>query len=253
MFIQKEKGMLPKYCGSIVELDETIHRISNRYNLLSHETLSKLARGKDSSTTTDDIIEYTNFTNDYIFNNGTKEHPNSEFDIAFRRLSSIYYTRIAENGKVPSLVTLFELFEDIYKLNNEQIQTDELTNIICKNWSDVQNNDVTRNMKVAVGKNEHGITYLDLHENADGPHMLVAGTTGSGKSETIITYLIGLCVKYSPSDLNLMLVDMKGGGFSERLGKLPHCVGTVTNTAGESQGISAVYMLKRFWNRLMPK
>ncbi|MER8252680.1 FtsK/SpoIIIE domain-containing protein, partial [Acinetobacter baumannii] len=90
----------------------------------------------------------------------------------------------------------------------EQIQTDELTNIICKNWSDVQNNDVTRNMKVAVGKNEHGITYLDLHENADGPHMLVAGTTGSGKSDTIITYLIGLCVKYSPSDLNLMLVDM---------------------------------------------
>lgn len=250
VFIQKEKGMLPKYCGSIVELDETIHRISNRYNLLSHETLSKLARGKDSSTTTDDIIEYTNFTNDYIFNNGTKEHPNSEFDIAFRRLSSIYYTRIAENGKVPSLVTLFELFEDIYKLNNEQIQTDELTNIICKNWSDVQNNDVTRNMKVAVGKNEHGITYLDLHENADGPHMLVAGTTGSGKSETIITYLIGLCVKYSPYDLNLMLVDMKGGGFSERLGKLPHCVGTVTNTAGESQGISAVYMLKRFLESL---
>ena len=105
-------------------------------------------------------------------------------------------------------------------------------------------------MKVAVGKNEHGITYLDLHENADGPHMLVAGTTGSGKSETIITYLIGLCVKYSPSDLNLMLVDMKGGGFSERLGKLPHCVGTVTNTAGESQGISAVYMLKRFLESL---
>ena len=101
-----------------------------------------------------------------------------------------------------------------------------------------------------MGKNEHGITYLDLHENADGPHMLVAGTTGSGKSETIITYLIGLCVKYSPIDLNLMLVDMKGGGFSERLGKLPHCVGTVTNTAGESQGISAVYMLKRFLESL---
>lgn len=80
--------------------------------------------------------------------------------------------------------------------------------------------------------------------------MLVAGTTGSGKSETIITYLIGLCVKHSPSDLNLMLVDMKGGGFSERLGKLPHCVGTVTNTAGESQGISAVYMLKRFLESL---
>ena len=79
----------------------------------------------------------------------------------------------------------------------------------------------------------------DLYEKADGPHMLVAGTTGSGKSETIITYLIGLCMKFSPMDLNLMLVDMKGGGFSDRLGDLPHCVGVVTDTAGEDEGTSA--------------
>jgi len=51
--------------------------------------------------------------------------------------------------------------------------------------------------------------------------MLVAGMTGSGKSETIITLLIGLCMKFSPMDLNLMLVDMKGGGFSDRLGICP--------------------------------
>jgi len=70
-------------------------------------------------------------------------------------------------------------------------------------------------------KNEHGPIYLDLHEKADGPHMLVAGMTGSGKSETIITLLIGLCMKFSPMDLNLMLVDMKGGGFSDRLGICP--------------------------------
>lgn len=250
VFIQKEKGLLPKYCGSIVELDDTLHRVSNRYNLLSHETLSKLAKGTDSSATTDDIIEYTDFNNDYIFGDGTALHPNSEFSLAFKRLSSIYYTRVAENGKVPSMVTLFELFDDIYSVSNNEIQRNGLTETISENWWDVKKNDVTKDLRVALGKNEHGITYLDLHENADGPHMLVAGTTGSGKSETIITYLIGLCVKYAPADLNLMLVDMKGGGFSERLGKLPHCVGTVTNTAGESQGISAVYMLKRFLESL---
>ena len=256
IFIKSEKGMLPKYCGSIVELDNP-RRISNRYNLLSHETLSKLAGGNDSSTTTDDIIEYTSFTNKYIFGDGTSTLPNDEFSLAFRRLSSIYYTRVAENGKVPSLVTLFELYQDIYHVTSEEIQGDGLSDIIRKNWTEhkekdstVPRNDVTKDLQVAMGKNEHGITYLDLHENADGPHMLVAGTTGSGKSETIITYLFGLCVKYSPIDLNLMLVDMKGGGFSERLGKLPHCVGTVTNTAGESQGISAVYMLKRFLESL---
>ncbi|MDE5853957.1 MAG: cell division protein FtsK, partial [Ruminococcus sp.] len=253
IFIQREKGLLPKYCGSIVELDPKLHRISKRYNLLSHETLSKLARGNDSSSRTDDIIEYTDFSNDYIFGTNIQKHSVTEddFQLAFKRLSSIYYTRVAENGKVPSMVTLFELYQDIYNLSADAIQADGLTDVIRNNWKTNEiRNEVTRNMKVAMGKNEHGITYLDLHENFDGPHMLVAGTTGSGKSETIITYLIGLCVKYSPLDLNLMLVDMKGGGFSERLGSLPHCVGTVTNTAGESQGISAVYMLKRFLESL---
>ncbi len=245
IFICKEKGMLPKYCGSIIEFDDIQHRISNRYNLLTHETLSKLADESESATT-DDIIEYTNFDNSFIFGEGTPQHPLSSFNQAFRRLSAIYYTRIAENGKVPSIVTLFELYKEIYSLDSSSIQGEGLTNTIRENWKNTKKNDVTRDLRIAMGKNEHGITYLDLHENSDGPHMLVAGTTGSGKSETIITYLIGLCVKYSPMDLNLMLVDMKGGGFSDRLGDLPHCVGTVTNTAGESEGISAVYMLKRF-------
>jgi S-DNA-T family DNA segregation ATPase FtsK/SpoIIIE len=80
--------------------------------------------------------------------------------------------------------------------------------------------------------------------------MLVAGTTGSGKSETVITYIIGLCMKFSPLDLNIMLVDMKGGGFSDRLGSLPHFVGAVTDTAGEDEGTSAAYMLKRFLESL---
>lgn len=246
VFICKEKGMLPKYCGSIVEFDETKRRISNRYNLLSHETLSKLAEESDSSASTDDIIEYTNFNNPFIFGNGSKHHTIASYNHAFKRLSAIYYTRIAENGKVPSLVTLFELYQEIYGLDSKGLQGDQLKQTIRNNWIDNEKNNVTKNLRIAMGKNEHGITYLDLHENADGPHMLVAGTTGSGKSETIITYLIGLCVKYSPMDLNLMLVDMKGGGFSDRLGDLPHCVGTVTNTAGENEGISAVYMLKRF-------
>ncbi len=252
VFISREKGMLPKYCGSIVELsdDAEKRRISNRYNLLSHETLSALA---DNAASTDDIIEYTNFSNDIIFNGST-----SGFELAFKQLSSIYYTRIAENGKVPALVTLFELYEEEFKWEKSVLQGDILKEKIIENWENNEPtdekkksvNDVTKNMRVAMGKNEHGITYLDLHENSDGPHMLVAGTTGSGKSETIITYLIGLCVRFSPMELNLLLVDMKGGGFSDRLGDLPHCVGTVTNTAGENEGISAAYMLKRFLTSL---
>jgi len=249
IFIQSVKDKLPKYCGNIVDIDKDNpngRRSSLRYNVLSRETLNVLSEGKDDNnkaSDTDKLIEYKHFENDYIFDeNKYKE----QFSKAFKQLSAIYYTRIAENGKVPSMVTLFEL----YGYSSEKLRGDEVKNSILESWTDVNKNDVTRNMRIAIGKHEHGPIHLDLYEKADGPHMLVAGTTGSGKSETVITYAIGLCMKYSPMDLNLMLVDMKGGGFSDRLGSLPHCVGAVTDTAGEDEGTSAAYMLKRFLESL---
>lgn len=249
IFIQSVKDKLPKYCGNIVDIDKDNpngRKSSLRYNILSRETLNVLSVGDSDNTKandTDKLIEYKHFQNDYIFD---EKKYSDNFKLAFKQLSAIYYTRVAENGKVPSMVTLFEL----YDYNLQKIQNNEVKESILDSWKNVEKNDVTRNMCVAIGKNEHGAMYLDLYEKADGPHMLVAGTTGSGKSETVITYLIGLCMKFSPLDLNLMLVDMKGGGFSDRLGDLPHCVGVVTDTAGEDEGTSAAYMLKRFLESL---
>lgn len=249
IFVQHEKEQLPKYCGNIVDIDKDNpngRKSSLRYNILSRETLNVLSNGTDEAgkaNDTDKLIEYKHFQNDYIFN---EKVYSDRFSLAFRQLSAIYYTRIAENGKVPSMVTLFEL----YGYDNEKVNSGEVRKEILQNWTDVEKNDITKNLCVPIGKNEHGALNLDLYEKADGPHMLVAGTTGSGKSETIITYLIGLCMKFSPMDLNLMLVDMKGGGFSDRLGGLPHCVGAVTDTAGENEGTSAAYMLKRFLEAL---
>lgn len=252
IFIQNIKDKLPKYCGNIINIDKDNpkNRLSSmRYNILSRETLNVLSGGSSNTTgeqanDTDKLIEYKTFRNQYIFDPNGK-YTNS-FAKAFKQLSAIYYTRVAENGKVPSMITLFEL----WGYNSESVRKDEPKEQILKNWENIKDNDITRNLCVPIGANEHGHMYLDLYEKADGPHMLVAGTTGSGKSETIITYLIGLCMKFSPMDLNLMLVDMKGGGFSDRLGKLPHCVGVVTDTAGENEGTSASYMLKRFLQSL---
>ena len=249
IFIQAVKDMLPKYCGNIVNIDkenEKERKVSLRYNILSRETLNVLSEDKDDKTKandTDKLIEYKYFRNEYIFDH---EKYRDKYALAFKQLSAIYYTRVAENGNVPSMVTLFEL----YGYNSEKIENGEVRQSIAESWKNTEKNDVTRNLCVPIGKNEHGSMYLDLYEKADGPHMLVAGTTGSGKSESIITYLIGLCMKFSPMDLNLMLVDMKGGGFSDRLGNLPHCVGVVTDTAGEDEGTSAAYMLKRFLESL---
>ena len=249
IFIQSVKDKLPKYCGNIINIDhanEGERKVSLRYNVLSRETLNVLSEDKSDRNKvndTDNLIEYKYFRNKFIFGPDSYD---DKFALAYKQLSAIYYTRIAENGKVPSMVTLFEL----YGFNSEKVENGDVKESIRESWQNVDKNDVTRNLRVPIGKNEHGAMCLDLYEKADGPHMLVAGTTGSGKSETIITYLIGLCMKYSPMDLNLMLVDMKGGGFSDRLGGLPHCVGVVTDTAGEDEGTSAAYMLKRFLETL---
>jgi len=249
IFIQSVKDKLPKYCGNIINIDhdnEGERKVSLRYNVLSRETLNVLSEDKNDRNKvkdTNNLIEYKYFQNKFIFGPDSYD---DRFALAYKQLSAIYYTRIAENGKVPSMVTLFEL----YGYNSEKVENGEVKESIRESWQNVDKNDVTRNLRVPIGKNEHGAMCLDLYEKADGPHMLVAGTTGSGKSETIITYLIGLCMKYSPMDLNLMLVDMKGGGFSDRLGGLPHCVGVVTDTAGEDEGTSAAYMLKRFLETL---
>ena len=258
IFARKNLEQLPRYCGNIIEVLSTAGasssnnsnvtegqtsdaKVSSRYNILSRETLNSLSGSptnqENTTNSIENLIDYKKFKNDYIFYNETEKE--SEYEEAFKRLSAIYYRRIAENGNVPSMVTLFQL----YQYKTDMVENNKITDILLSNW---KQSDVTRNLCIPIGKNEHGIVNLDLYEKADGPHMLVAGTTGSGKSETIITYLVGLCMKYSPTYLNLMLVDMKGGGFSNRLKKLPHCVGVVDDTAGESEGISAVYMLRRF-------
>ncbi len=87
-----------------------------------------------------------------------------------------------------------------------------------------------------VGINKNGdILKLDLHEKYHGPHGLIAGMTGSGKSEFIITYILSLAINYSPHEVQFVLIDYKGGGlagafFNSETGvKLPHLCGVITN------------------------
>ena len=63
----------------------------------------------------------------------------------------------------------------------------------------------------------------------DGPHALVAGTTGAGKSELLQTLIAGLALGNRPDELNLILVDYKGGAAFAECARLPHTVGLVTD------------------------
>ncbi len=91
-------------------------------------------------------------------------------------------------------------------------------------------------LQTPIGIDEFGnLIKLDLHEKFHGPHGLIAGMTGSGKSELIITYILSMAVNFHPDEVTFILIDYKGGGIAgafenRELGiKLPHIVGTITN------------------------
>ncbi|MFF2315661.1 FtsK/SpoIIIE domain-containing protein [Arthrobacter sp. NPDC058097] len=85
-------------------------------------------------------------------------------------------------------------------------------------------------LTVPLGRTARGVRVLDLE--ADGPHVLVAGTTGSGKSELLRTMTAGLALCYPPDRVNVLFFDFKGGSGLGPLTDLPHCVGMLTDLAG---------------------
>lgn len=78
-----------------------------------------------------------------------------------------------------------------------------------------------------LGVGDSGPLVLSLH--TDGPHGLVGGTTGSGKSELLRTIVMSLALDASPEDLNFVLVDYKGGAAFDMCASLPHVAGLVTD------------------------
>lgn len=127
---------------------------------------------------------------------------------------------------MPDMLTFLEMF-NVSKIEHLNSLT---------RWK--ENNPII-SLKTPVGIDENGETFnLDLHEKFHGPHGLVAGMTGSGKSEFIITYILSLAVNYHPDEVAFVLIDYKGGGMTgafedtDRGIKLPHLAGTITNLDG---------------------
>ncbi|WP_130504995.1 FtsK/SpoIIIE domain-containing protein [Microterricola gilva] len=82
-------------------------------------------------------------------------------------------------------------------------------------------------LSCVLGVAANGPIVLDLV--AHGPHALVGGTTGSGKSELLISWVVALAAAYTPEECTLLLVDFKGGAAFSNLASLPHCVGLLTD------------------------
>ena len=95
---------------------------------------------------------------------------------------------------------------------------------VSSRWSE---STAARGLPVLVGTGSSGPLRLDLQ--ADGPHFLVAGTTGSGKSEFLRTLAAALAATHPPDRINLLFIDFKGGSGLRPLAGLAHCVGLLTD------------------------
>lgn len=151
-----------------------------------------------------------------------------------RKLSGIKLDLSSTSEVLPSMLTFLEMY-NVSKIEHLNIRT---------RWKE---NNPTVTLKAPVGVDTLGnLFYLDLHEKYQGPHGLVAGMTGSGKSEFIITYILSMAVNYHPDEVAFILIDYKGGGLAgafenKKKGiKLPHLAGTITNLDGASINRSLV-------------
>ncbi|MFJ4895953.1 type VII secretion protein EccCa [Streptomyces sp. NPDC088788] len=97
-------------------------------------------------------------------------------------------------------------------------------------------------LKVPIAVSADGIPIeLDIKESAQGgtgPHGMLIGATGSGKSELLRTLVLALALTNSSETLNFVLVDFKGGATFLGLDELPHTSAVITNLAGESAMVS---------------
>lgn len=93
---------------------------------------------------------------------------------------------------------------------------------ICRRWESAGDGAAT-----VAGWSADGPQVVDLV--ADGPHALIAGTTGAGKSELLQTLVAGLAANHPPDDVNFLLIDYKGGAAFAECARLPHTAGLVTD------------------------
>ncbi|MHC5215120.1 type VII secretion protein EssC [Enterococcus sp. LJL128] len=123
-------------------------------------------------------------------------------------------------SSIPESVTFLEMYG---------IETFDEFNV-TQRWAQ---NSPHKTLAVPLGlRGKDDIVYLNLHEKAHGPHGLVAGTTGSGKSEIVQSYILSLAVNFHPYDVAFLLIDYKGGGMANLFRNLPHLLGSITNLDG---------------------
>lgn len=137
-----------------------------------------------------------------------------------RRLASVQTEEVSLEGSLTKNINLFALL-NIFGVEDLDLK---------KRWASTA---VYKSMAVPLGVSKTGVVYLDLHDKAHGPHGLVAGTTGSGKSEILQTYILSIATYFHPYEVAFLIIDFKGGGMVNQFRNLPHLLGAITNIDGK--------------------
>ncbi|MBR5509738.1 MAG: type VII secretion protein EssC [Lachnospiraceae bacterium] len=141
----------------------------------------------------------------------------ADYDRFARAMAPIRDRNAVKSSQLPSSVTFYQGYG---------IQSAEEIDLL-KNWMTAN---PQKSLAAPLGTKENGKPFLfDIHEKAHGPHGLVAGTTGSGKSEVLQTWILSMCLNYSPQDVSFVLIDFKGMGLAGTLKGLPHIAGTISD------------------------
>ncbi len=195
IYLVAQQQAIPGECRGVVRLEED--------GMLSYASIG--VGGESMSNVTADLVE---------------------LDLATRISRSMSVIQIAHDdddaANLPTSVRLLDLLDLPYV---DQFDPE-------KWWG---NGSAPRfgRLRVPIGAGVQGPIWLDLNENVHGPHGIIAGTTGAGKSELLQSVIVGLAMTHHPHLVNFVLVDFKGGAAFKPFEKIPHTVGMVTDLSGK--------------------
>ncbi|MEG0657538.1 FtsK/SpoIIIE domain-containing protein [Anaerorhabdus sp.] len=240
-------------------INQTLLHFLNRITLFSHtvyknkvlvfDSLKSFQQNQDDDTRLKIII---NCSHNYYDGNfpciqyvDKTVSPQTQCSIRFHENKGIlelpdnvihFSHEIDRNDLMNSINYLFYLLsknhKNLIRRNDDLINIESLIKYTPFNkWKDTNTID---SLKIIVGYDDKQEPFeLDLHESKDGPHLLIAATTGAGKSECIVTILMMLSMQYSFEDVQFVIVDFKGGGLAQSFvynNKIcPHLIGTISN------------------------
>ncbi len=157
---------------------------------------------------------------------GVSHHRAAQVACALARLVDPEESSLSASNP-PANVALSEIepvLSDSTAAGSSDIERSKAVSAVSRRWQSAGHDPAPR---TAIGRSADGLVEVDLV--ADGPHALIAGTTGAGKSELLRSLVAGLALRHSPEHLTFVLVDYKGGSTFDRCADLPHTVGVVTD------------------------